>query len=138
MHVIYISQGISHTTLCLYIPSQHVGVSTSPVPVCVCECVYARGSKFISAYFIITNSLPCPPTPPCGKVWRCIENKSLAFHTSLAFLGPRCQLFAQIIKIFSHECQHFPPPLDWSPVADRQSPVANRPERVSAGAQSQL
>lgn len=111
---LYIYHRVYRILLCVCIFSHNtMGFLLPPsLCVCVCECVYARGSKFISAYFIIANSLPRPPTPPCGKVWRGIENKSLAFHTSLAFLGPRCQLFAQIIKIFSHECQHFPPPLD--------------------------
>lgn len=123
MLYIYITGYIAYYFVSVYSLTTRWGFYFPRPCVCVCECVYARGSKFISAYFIIANSLPRPPTPPCGKVWRCIENKSLAFHTSLAFLGPRCQLFAQIIKIFSHECQHFPPPLDWSPVASHQSPI---------------
>lgn len=104
--------------------------------VCVCGCVSVLCAWLEIHFCIFYNNqhIASPAHSPCGKVWRGIENKSLAFHTSLAFSGPRCQLFAQIIKIFSHECQHSPH-LDWSPVAGRRSPAANRHERVSTGAE---
>lgn len=89
---------------------------------CGCVSVLCAWLEIHFCIFYNNQHIASPAHSPCGKVRRGIENKSLAFHTSLAFSGPRCQLFAQIIKIFSHECQHSPH-LDWSPVAGRRPPI---------------